>query len=367
MSRNVSILSVMVMMTVTVMLTATVAFAIPNEGSNGQPKVEVCHNGKIITVAQPAVAAHERHGDDPALCENEETPPVPPDGTTPGLTTMATATATLGDPISDTATLSGATDDATGTITFNVYGPDDEDCSGEPAFTSVVDVNGNGAYSSDLTSNDPSDDFVPTAVGIYRWTAEYSGDDNNEALASECNAANETSEVTEATLTSPELTTQATTPVTLGDPISDTATLSGATSDATGTMTFKLYGPFTNVDETTDTCVDPDSANNVAGNLVTTIEAIPLGSPDASGNYVVSSGGYTPTTVGRYQWVVSYSGDVNNGAASSECKAANEASVVTAPTTASTTAQNLTVAGWDGKGAKHAKATKLTALTWAGS
>jgi hypothetical protein len=66
--------------------------------------------------------------------------------------------------------------------------------------------------------------------------------------------------------------------------------------------------------------------------------------------------------------VVSYSGDANNGAALSECKAANEASVVTEPTTASTTEQNLTVAGWDGKGAKHAKeATKLlTALTWAG-
>jgi hypothetical protein len=156
----------------------------------------------------------------------------------------------------------------------------------------------------------------------------------------------------------------ATTPVTLGGSISDTATLSGATSDATGTMTFKLYGPFTDADTSTDTCVDPDAANNVAGNLVTTIDVNTLGSPDASGNYVVSSGDYAPTTVGRYQWVVSYSGDANNGTVSSECKAPNEASVVTEPTTTSTTEQNLTIAG---KGAKHAKATKLTALTWAGS
>jgi hypothetical protein len=245
-SRNFSILSIMVMMTVTVMVTATVAFATPNEGSNGQAKVEVCHNGKIITVAQPAVAAHERHGDDPALCENEETPPVPPDGTTPELTTMATATATL------------------------------------------------------------------------------------------------------------------------GDPISDTATLSGATSDATGTVTFRLYGPFTGADASTDTCVDPDPANNVTGNLVTTIEVNTLGIPDASGNYLVPSGNYTPTTVGRYQWVVFYSGDENNGAVSSECKAANEASDVTEQTTMSATEQNLTVAGLNGRAAKHAKATKLTALTWAG-
>ena len=242
MSRNVSILSVMVMMTVTVMLTATVAFAIPNEGGNGQTKVTLCHKDmNTITVGGPAQAAHERHGDTLGACEE-----APSEGTTPDLTTMAT------------------------------------------------------------------------------------------------------------------------TSVTLGDPISDTATLSGATSDATGTMTFKLYGPFTDADTSTDTCVEPDPANNVAGNLVTTLGPVNIGSPDASGSYVVSSGDYTPATVGRYQWVVSYSGDANNGAASSECKAPNEASLVTEPTTTSTTEQNLTVAGRDGKVAKHAKATKLTALTWAG-
>jgi len=197
-SRNFSILSVMVMMTVTVMLTVTVAFATPSEGGNGQPKVTLCHNGHTITVGAPAVAAHERHGDNTLdACEE-----APPEGTTPELTTQATTPVTLGDPISDTATLSSATSDATGTITFNVYGPDDENCSGEPAFTSVVDVSGNGDYSSDLTPNDLSDDFVPDAVGIYRWTAEYSGDDNNEAVSSDCNAANEASVVTEATTTS---------------------------------------------------------------------------------------------------------------------------------------------------------------------
>jgi hypothetical protein len=208
-NRNVSILSVMVMMSVAVMATVTVAFATPNEGSNGQPRVEVCHKGKIITVAQPAVAAHERHGDDMALCENS-------DRTTPELTTVATDS-------------------------------------------------------------------------------------------------------------------------TLPNPISDTATLSGATSDATGTMTFKLYGPFTDPDPSTDTCIDPDPANNVAGNLVTTIEGKELGSPDASGNYVVSSGDYTPTAAGRNQWVVSYSGDAKNGEVSSECTAPDEASVVTEPNPTSTT------------------------------
>jgi hypothetical protein len=112
--------------------------------------------------------------------------------------------------------------------------------------------------------------------------------------------------------------------------------------------------------------VDPVSGPISQADLVTTIEVDSLGSPDASGNYVVSSGDFPPTTVGRYQWVVSYSGDNNNGEALSECKAPNEASVVTEPTTTSTTEQNLTVFGWNGKAAKFANSTKLAALTWAG-
>src|SRR5829696_10455891 len=118
-SRNFSILSIMVMMTVTVMLTATVAFAIPNKGSNGQPKVTLCHKGmNTITVGAPAVAAHERHGDTLGACEE-----APSEGTALELTTQATTPVTLGDPITDTATLSGATSDATGTMTFKLYGP----------------------------------------------------------------------------------------------------------------------------------------------------------------------------------------------------------------------------------------------------
>ena len=44
-------------------------------------------------------------------------------------------------------------------------------------------VNGNGTYSS------PS--FTPSAIGTYRWIANYGGDANNAATANTCNAANE--------------------------------------------------------------------------------------------------------------------------------------------------------------------------------
>ena len=123
------------------------------------------------------------------------------------------------------------------------------------------------------------------------------------------------------------LTTQATASATLpDDPISDTATLSGATNDATGTITFKLYGPFTSQDPSTDTCVD----SGAGANLVTTLGPVNIGSPNGSGDYVVSSGNYTPTAAGRYQWIASYtSGDTNiNANAATACLDANEASVV---------------------------------------
>jgi hypothetical protein len=204
-SRNVSILSVMVVMTVTLMATVTVAFATPNEGSNGQAKVEVCHKGKIITVGEPAVAAHERHGDDPALCENEETPPVPPDGTTPVLTTQATTPVTLSDPISDTATLAGATSDATGTITFTLYGPYDasidpateqtDPCAaGDLVFTSdpPIDIGTADAQGNYVVE---SPEFEPTEVGRYQWIASYSGDDKNEPSTTLCRDADEASVV----------------------------------------------------------------------------------------------------------------------------------------------------------------------------
>jgi hypothetical protein len=200
MSRNVSILSVMVMMTAMVMATVTVAFATPNEGSNGQPKVEICHKGQIITVAQPAVAAHERHGDTLGPCGDGQ----PPEGATPVLTTVATTQVTLGDLISDTATLAGATSDATGTITFTLYGP--YDASVDPA-TELTDpcAAGDLVFTSDPIDIGTADtegnyvvespEFEPTEVGRYQWIASYSGDDKNEPSTTLCRDADEASVV----------------------------------------------------------------------------------------------------------------------------------------------------------------------------
>ena len=221
------------------------------------------------------------------------------------LATTATASVTIGSPISDTAHLTGATANAGGTITFTAFS--DANCSAQ-VFTSTVAVSGPGDYNSG--------NFTPTAVGTYYWTASYSGDANNAPSASACGDADESSVVTKE---QPALATVATPSVTVGDPISDTATLSGATADAGGTITFHLFS-------------DSGCTNEVTTGL----------SPvTVNGNGSYNSGNFTPTAVGTYYWTASYSGDGNNEPASTACGDANESSVVGKAPSSIDTVQHL--------------------------
>jgi len=105
----------------------------------------------------------------------------------PAISTTASASVVVGGNISDTAHLSGGFN-PTGTITFNLYGPDDATCSGPTAFSASVPVSGNGDY--------VSGNFQTAAAGTYRWTASYSGDANNATVSEGCNSANESVLVT---------------------------------------------------------------------------------------------------------------------------------------------------------------------------
>jgi hypothetical protein len=103
----------------------------------------------------------------------------------PTIVTDATS-GTVGDEISDTAKLAGATSDATGTITFNLYGPSaTPDCTGDVVFTDSVDVSGNGDYTSAS--------FTPDLNGDYYWVASYSGDPRNDPATGGCGDDGETS------------------------------------------------------------------------------------------------------------------------------------------------------------------------------
>ncbi len=95
----------------------------------------------------------------------------------PNLTGLSTAQNLIPN---DDATLSGATGNAGGTITFDLFAPTDATCSGTPALTQEVAVSGNGTYSTTNTT------FIASDVGTWRWLVVYSGDDNNVGQTSAC-------------------------------------------------------------------------------------------------------------------------------------------------------------------------------------
>ena len=68
-------------------------------------------------------------------------------------------------------------------------------------------------------------------VGVYRCTAVYSGDANNNLATSGCDARNESATITKA---SPTISTQASGGGILGVPVTDAATVTGGFSP-TGT------------------------------------------------------------------------------------------------------------------------------------
>ena len=152
-------------------------------------------------------------------------------------TQVSSPTATLGQAISDSAKLTtGGT--PTGAITFRLYGPDDATCGGAAIFTSVVPVNGDGTYASQS--------FTPTATGVYRWIASYSGDSNNGAATAACNDPN-------------EATTVAAAPTPTATPTATATASATATATATATPTATPASQTLNL----STRMRTDTGNNV--------------------------------------------------------------------------------------------------------
>lgn len=187
-----------------------------------------------------------------------------------------------GTPVTDQATLSGATSDASGTLTYDVY--TSSDCSGTPVFTSTVAVSGGAAPASAA--------FTPSQTGIYQWLATYSGDADNDAAASACGSE-------PLSVGSVVVQTQlSATSVSVGSQVTDQATLVGATSNASGTVTYDVYS-------TSDCSGTPVFTSSVGVN---------------SGS-VPGSAAFTASPAGSYQWRATYSGDGSNAGATSPCGA----------------------------------------------
>jgi uncharacterized repeat protein (TIGR01451 family) len=205
--------------------------------------------------------------------------------------------------LTDTATLSGGNAVATGTITFTLY--DNANCT-HSVGTATATVN---SADNDQYTSSPA--IVVSATGTYHWVASYDGDANNTGTTSACGAPNENPVVNPRPTS---LTTNAGGPFVLGAngtvDLSDTATLSGGTSAAGGTITFMLFS-------------DAECLNQVGGNVT-------VGVAGADGKDYTSPP-ITVSAAGTYYWMAIYSGDAKNVGFSTTCGDLNETPLVIKP------------------------------------
>jgi hypothetical protein len=124
------------------------------------------------------VAAYSGDNNNLAVTSDCDSEPVT---VTQALTTLTTSAqpqvAVVGSQVADVGTLTGGFN-PTGAILFRLYGA--PNCQGATNFTAGASVDGDGSYTSGAIA-------VPEA-GFFYWVATYSGDNNNLAVTSDCNA-----------------------------------------------------------------------------------------------------------------------------------------------------------------------------------
>ena len=137
--------------------------------------------------------------------------------------------------VKDTATVSGLTANATGTVTFKLYS--DDTCS--TTVTTLGPIAIGTVTNGTATVHSGAFDGLVNA-GTYYFIASYQGDANNKYVSGKCGDDNESVTIKPG---QPTIVTvaQATDDTLPGASVSDTATVSGLTANATGTVTFKLY------------------------------------------------------------------------------------------------------------------------------
>jgi hypothetical protein len=195
-------------------------------------------------------------------------------------TTLSAESITVGGTVHDSATLTGATANASGTVTYKVYSNATCD-SADP-----IDA-GTKTVSNGLVPD--SDPVTFNAAGDYYWQAVYSGDANNTGATSLCTSEH---------LVVVKKTTAMTTAQNLIP--NDDANLSGATSTAGGTVTFELFSP-----------ADADCSETPAYTQTVNVSG--------PGTYSTTNTTFIASSEGTWRWKVSYSGDANNEGSTSAC------------------------------------------------
>jgi uncharacterized repeat protein (TIGR01451 family) len=189
----------------------------------------------------------------------------------------------IGSTVHDVATVSGTQGTPTGSVTFTLFSGNTT-CQGEGSTSDSIDLVDGSAASGDAT--------VP--VGGLSYIAHYSGDATYLAGDGPCEplAAGKLSPTIATTLSDTE--------VLVGSTVHDSATLSGATSDAGGTVTYTVYSDI-------NCTQNPQDA----------------GTADVSGGDVGNSNGIQFNNAGDFYWQAVYSGDDSNNGATSPCNSEN--------------------------------------------
>src|SRR5262249_41724976 len=169
-------------------------------------------------------------------------------------TTLSASSIAVGGSVHDSATLSGQTATAGGTVTYAVY--TNNTCTSlasvQPSPATVTVTNGVVPNSADTAFS---------SAGTFFWQAAYSGDANNGAATSAC-----TSEQLTVGKASPTIaTTLSPSSITVRGRVHDSATLSGETATAGGTVTYTV---FTNNTCTTQASAQPSPATVTVTNAV---------------------------------------------------------------------------------------------------
>ncbi len=169
----------------------------------------------------------------------------------------------------------------TGTVAFTYY--TSSDCA------TGAQTAGSAALSSGQAT---SSGIVFGQAGKYYWKAVYGGDQNYSGVTSACTEEVVTVEPNDPTIA----TTLSGTSVQVGSSVHDSAALTGATSNAGGTVQYTVY--------TDSEC---------------TLGPIDAGLKAVSDGIVTDSNPITFNSAGTWYWQAVYSGDANNTGATSTC------------------------------------------------
>lgn len=207
-----------------------------------------------------------------------------------------------------------------GTIRFEVFGPmasPPTSCASGGTLVGTAAVSGDGVYL-------PAAGFTPSKPGNYWWYASYGGSLFYSPSDAGCGSA-----LPETVVQAPALGIGAPASLPLSaDTISPSSlgvTLSGATGDATGTISLRVFGP-------------ASAPPSDCGSGGTTIGMMTV---HGDGEYNPGAG-FVPPGAGDYWWYATYTGDGSNRAANSGCGAGMAETAVNAPAPAAASAPPAT-------------------------